>query len=524
MAGGKGGSTTSTVEVPEYIEEAARRNLAKAEGISQIGFTPYYGPDVAAFTPFQQAGFQQTADVASAFGMATPTSQRDIMGGMGAPTQYANGVMGYSSAPLYEQSLAELERRRPAQKSYIDSFFIDPVTGQAGSRVQPAIDYSQFLTGAQERERQRQNELAIAQAQAMAGPQNVSYEMTSFAANPNLAVQPNDQIFNIAPPEVQIAQQIVATDPTNPDYNEAFQTVYEYQAAQAAQDPTGQSTGFGITPEIIDAAGVAAFLPPSNVQASTMITNPAAGITDTSEASTVQQVVDDIQGGVTGIAANTLLGQILLDATYQIGGVNNPIESPTVTEMQEAAPTGMVYDTSTGGYERPDDVSAAPTQYQMVATGTDAAGNTTYSMEETAAATAPPVRPTSSDSDSGGGGGGGDKILCCAYYNLGYLPREIWRLDQRYGVWLHRNNPELMEGYHAWAAPLAEYIQKDTRGAKVARAVMWPIVKAWAAEMAHRQRPEKHKPNVVGKMIMAIGEPFSRVCGMLKPREIRGEA
>ena len=38
MAGGKGGSTTSTIEVPVYIEEAARRNLAKAEGISQIGF------------------------------------------------------------------------------------------------------------------------------------------------------------------------------------------------------------------------------------------------------------------------------------------------------------------------------------------------------------------------------------------------------------------------------------------------------------------------------------------------------
>jgi hypothetical protein len=44
MAGGKGGSTTSSVTIPEYIEEAARRNLAKAEGISQIGYVPYYGP------------------------------------------------------------------------------------------------------------------------------------------------------------------------------------------------------------------------------------------------------------------------------------------------------------------------------------------------------------------------------------------------------------------------------------------------------------------------------------------------
>ena len=263
MSGGKGGSTSSSVTIPEYIEEAARRNLAKAEGISQIGYVPYYGPDVAAFTPFQQAGFQQTADVASAFGMGPQMSQADIMGGMPAPTEFAGGVRGYSAAPLYQQAVDELAARRPAQAQYIESFFIDPVTGQAGTRVQPAVDYGQFGTMASEREADRANQLAIAQAQAGAGPQNVTYETTSFAANPNLSVQPDDQIFNIAPPEVQISQQIMATDPTNPDYNPAFEQVYDYQSAQAAQDPTGQSTGFGITPEIINAAGVDSFLPPT---------------------------------------------------------------------------------------------------------------------------------------------------------------------------------------------------------------------------------------------------------------------
>jgi len=263
MSGGKGGSTSTSVEIPEYIEEAARRNLAKAEGISQIGYVPYFGPDVAAFTPFQQAGFQQTADVASAFGLGPQMSQADVMGGMPAPTEFAGGVRGYSAAPLYQQAVDELAAQRPAQAQYIESFFIDPVTGQAGTRVQPAVDYSTMGTMADIRAADRANELAIAQAQAAAGPQNVTFETTSFAANPNLAVQPNDQIFNIAPPEVQIAQQIVATDPTNPEYNEAFQQVYDYQSAQAAQDPTGQSTGFGITPEIIDAAGVDAFLPPT---------------------------------------------------------------------------------------------------------------------------------------------------------------------------------------------------------------------------------------------------------------------
>ena len=43
MSGGKGGSTTSEITVPDYIENAAKANLAKADAISQVGFTPYYG-------------------------------------------------------------------------------------------------------------------------------------------------------------------------------------------------------------------------------------------------------------------------------------------------------------------------------------------------------------------------------------------------------------------------------------------------------------------------------------------------
>ena len=35
MSGGKGGSTSSTVTIPQYIEDAAKANLAKAEEISK---------------------------------------------------------------------------------------------------------------------------------------------------------------------------------------------------------------------------------------------------------------------------------------------------------------------------------------------------------------------------------------------------------------------------------------------------------------------------------------------------------
>ena len=146
MSGGKGGSSTSSVQIPEYIEAAAQRNLNKAEGISQLGYVPYYGPDVAAFTPTQQAAFGNTAGMAGAFGLASPT---DPYGGMGAPTNFG-GVQGYSSAPLYQQSVDALAANRPGQKQYIDSFFIDPVTGQAGAGVQPAIDYTAYNTAAQD--------------------------------------------------------------------------------------------------------------------------------------------------------------------------------------------------------------------------------------------------------------------------------------------------------------------------------------------------------------------------------------
>lgn len=140
MAGGKGGSSTTTVEVPEYIEEAAKRNLTRADTISQIGYVPYYGADVAAFTPLQEAAFQNVAGQAGAFGLATPAG--GVTAGMPAPQEFAGGVRGYSSAPIYEEALGELRSRRPAQIGLIESLFIDPVSGQIGSNVAAPIDYT----------------------------------------------------------------------------------------------------------------------------------------------------------------------------------------------------------------------------------------------------------------------------------------------------------------------------------------------------------------------------------------------
>ena len=436
MAGGKGGSQTSSVEIPEYIEAAAQRNLNKAERISQLGYVPYYGPDVAAFTPMQQAAMQNVAGAAGAFGMAAPTGQ-DIYG-MPAPTEYAGGIQGYSSAPMFEQAQAELAARRPAQKSYIDSFFIDPFTGQYA--YQPT-DYTQYQTGAQERAAQRANDLAIAQAQA--GPQTVNYELTSFSANPNLAVQPNDQIFNIAPPEVQLAQQIIATDPTNPNYNEAFQTVYDYQSQQAVSDPTGMSTGFGITPEVLDAAGIENFMAPqvdlSGEQASEFITTPASGITDTSTAGTGTQIMNDITEGVTGLASNTLLGNLLLGDSYNVGAANNPIETPTVAEMEAAAPTGMTYNTATGSYTQDDD-APSPTVTPKLPSDVEAEEDLPGNVISRALNIGAGKKDDSSDSGYAGESGDGCVVATHAVSSGAFTPsmkREavVWCMHNLHDKW-----------------------------------------------------------------------------------------
>lgn len=128
MGGGKGGKSTTTVQIPAWLQEAAQKNLARADVLSTLGYVPYYGPDVAAFTPMQQAAMEGTNQAALAFGMPAPTS---AMAGLPMAQTFAGGLQGYSSMPLYEQSLQTLQAARPGQYAALQAPFINPITGEA---------------------------------------------------------------------------------------------------------------------------------------------------------------------------------------------------------------------------------------------------------------------------------------------------------------------------------------------------------------------------------------------------------
>lgn len=132
MAGGKGGS--QSVKIPKYLEEAAQRNLARADYISSLGLVDYSGPDVAAMTPLQLAAIQGTGQAASAFGL----SGGGVTGTEGMPvaTEMPGGGMAYSSFPIYQQAKDELAARAPGQYDAIRAMYIDPITGAAPTAPQ----------------------------------------------------------------------------------------------------------------------------------------------------------------------------------------------------------------------------------------------------------------------------------------------------------------------------------------------------------------------------------------------------
>lgn len=133
MSGGKGGSQKT--EIPGWLAEPAKRNLARAEEVQGIGYTPHYGPSLAAFNAPQHQAFENAGAAGRAFGLAGPeTNMQPTMGAQ----NFGNGIMAHESGSLYDMALAELQQRRPGQYDAINNLFIDPMTGRPGQAMPQA--------------------------------------------------------------------------------------------------------------------------------------------------------------------------------------------------------------------------------------------------------------------------------------------------------------------------------------------------------------------------------------------------
>jgi hypothetical protein len=135
MSGGKGGSQQSKVEIPAWIEGPATRNLQRAEQLAQMGYQPYYGPEVAAFNPMQVASMQAAADAASAFGLAAPMN---VASTIPQAQDFGNGMMGYGSGQGFNQAVSQFQQYQPQQAAIYNSLFTGP-NANAGYQAGPAM-------------------------------------------------------------------------------------------------------------------------------------------------------------------------------------------------------------------------------------------------------------------------------------------------------------------------------------------------------------------------------------------------
>ena len=551
MSGGKGGSTTSSVTIPEYIEAAAQRNLNKAERISQIGYTPYYGPDVAAFTPMQQAAFQGTAQTAGAFGLpGGDMSQQDIMGGMPAPTTYAGGVQGYSAAPIYEESLQALGESRPGQKAYIDSFFIDPYTGAAPGDFSP-IDYTTYGTAAQgqrerealDREAQLMTEQMRMEGSALSAPQYNTYvtsiqeAINDTSYDPRIDVlTPEQQVMIQNNPQAQLAQEDLAmsiTGDANSNIIDAGKGLFNIEPSFDSPSSAGSYGGSLVT------GGLSGDLTPIPGIAGNIADNI---ISDIAPGYAIEQQGKDFAASGGSDYDPDMVIENKITGTTTTGGYDFDPSAFNADYLATEIPVGVspatpipTYDAFSGAASDTPDTSIAATPAAPAIEDLRVPGTSTLSVNKsdtpavgavsddgnwqavvnpgTNAITRQWVGDSSSSNDSSSTGSSDSTVLCTAYASMGYLPADIWSLDARYGIKRFRQDPVMVSGYRLWATPIARFIKTDTFAAKVTRAILWPVVRAWAEEMAHTMKPQKYSGNKFGKFIMAMGEPFSYAVG-----------
>jgi hypothetical protein len=115
----------------------------------------------------------------------------------------------------------------------------------------------------------------------------------------------------------------------------------------------------------------------------------------------------------------------------------------------------------------------------------------------------------------GGGGGGGGKIICTKLYELGLMSRDIYLADQAFGADLVKNNPDIYNGYRAWAEIVVDWMDGNAGEFIKSWAIMWAqdIATPWAEHMAYKMNA-LDKNNLTGCIIASVGIPICKLVGV----------
>jgi hypothetical protein len=99
-------------------------------------------------------------------------------------------------------------------------------------------------------------------------------------------------------------------------------------------------------------------------------------------------------------------------------------------------------------------------------------------------------------------------VICTELHRQGLMSDEIREADERFGRMISATSPETMLGYHYWAIPIVNLMQKSRLFTKI----VWAVARPWAYHMAY-EMGSLEKDNLLGKILMKVGAFISRTIG-----------
>jgi hypothetical protein len=123
------------------------------------------------------------------------------------------------------------------------------------------------------------------------------------------------------------------------------------------------------------------------------------------------------------------------------------------------------------------------------------AGTTSLMQGERAASTQAPGAPKASSWT--------DSVICTELHRQGILSTDLYNKDAEYGMFLKREYPEVVTGYHFLAKPIVKLMQKSKLFTKL---ISYPALK-WARYIAGEEN------SIIGYVSFNLGQPLCAVIG-----------
>jgi hypothetical protein len=119
------------------------------------------------------------------------------------------------------------------------------------------------------------------------------------------------------------------------------------------------------------------------------------------------------------------------------------------------------------------------------------------------------------------------KIICTKLFEIGLMKQSIFEADQAFGERLIKTNPDIYNGYRAWAEIVVDWMEGkgpkmmpwmndeefSIAAKKWSTSWAYDIATPWAEEMAYMMG-EKETGSLAGKMLMVFGIPICKVVGV----------